>query len=159
MHLIAEGRRQMIAQGNLTQWADGHPSEQQVAADIRRGCSYLLMEGGIAVATFALIPGPDPTYSVIYDGQWINDRPYYVIHRVSSLPNVHGVMAEVFDYAFSLTDTVRIDTHRANLSMLAALRRHHFTYCGIIHLADGAERLAFMKTTGSSLSQTKKATQ
>ena len=44
MHLIAEGRRQMIAQGNLTQWADGHPSEQQVAADIRQ-CGIRMFDG------------------------------------------------------------------------------------------------------------------
>ncbi|MBP5499258.1 MAG: N-acetyltransferase [Bacteroidales bacterium] len=149
LELIDEARKKMVAEGNIHQWADGHPSRQQIEDDVERGVSYMMEEEGEAVATFALIEGPDPTYAVIYDGQWLNDRPYYVIHRVASGHKAHGVMRRVLDYAFTLTDTVRIDTHADNKTMQGLLRKYGFAYCGIIHLANGDPRLAFQKTITS----------
>jgi RimJ/RimL family protein N-acetyltransferase len=72
-----------------------------------------------------------------------------VIHRVASGPKAHGVMRRVLDYAFALTDTIRIDTHADNKTMQSLLRKYGFTYCGIIHLANGDPRLAFQKTITS----------
>ena len=146
VRLIDEGRKKMVAQGNIHQWTEGHPSVVQLQTDISNGHSYLVESNGVPVATFALIPGPDHTYATIYDGCWHNDRPYYVIHRIASLPDVHGVMPVVLDFAFRLTDTIRIDTHQSNVAMLAILKKQSFLYCGIIHLDDGAPRMAFMKT-------------
>lgn len=147
--LIDEARKKMVAEGNIHQWANGHPSPQQIENDVERGVSYVMEDEGEPVASFALVEGPDPTYAVIYDGQWLNEYPYYVIHRVASGPKAHGVMRRVLDYAFALTDTVRIDTHADNKTMQSLLRKYGFTYCGIIHLANGDPRLAFQKTITS----------
>ena len=67
--LIDEARKKMVAEGNIHQWANGHPSPQQIENDVERGVSYVMEEEGEPVATFALVEGPDPTYAVIYDGQ------------------------------------------------------------------------------------------
>lgn len=136
----------MISEGNTTQWSNGHPSAIQIERDIAQGVSYLVTKKGCPVATFALIAGPDPTYAEIYDGQWTNSQPYHVIHRVASAPGVHGIMRRVLDYAFSLTDTIRIDTHQDNRTMRALLGKYGFTYCGIILLENGAPRLAYQRT-------------
>lgn len=157
MQLIEEGRKKMIAQGNLHQWTKGHPSRELIENDIRRQCSYVMTvedennplsshQGERMVATFALVQGPDPTYAEIYEGAWLNDRPYYVIHRVASAPGVRGVMRAILDYAFAKTDTIRVDTHADNLTMQNLLRKYGFEYCGVIHLANGDPRLAFQKT-------------
>lgn len=147
MQLIEEGRKKMIAQGNVNQWKKGHPSRELIEGDIRRQASYVMTESdGRVVATFALVPGPDPTYAEIYDGAWLNDRPYYVVHRVASAPGIRGVMRSVLDYAFAQTDTVRVDTHADNQTMQSLLRKYGFQYCGIIHLANGDPRLAFQLT-------------
>lgn len=146
LQLIEDGRQKMISEGNTTQWTGGHPSVQQIEHDIVHGVSYMVMDGDRPVATFALIPGPDPTYARIYSGQWQNELPYYVIHRVASAPGVHGIMRTVLDYAFSLTDTIRIDTHEDNVTMRALLKKYGFTYCGIIHLENGDPRVAYQKT-------------
>ena len=98
--LIEEGRQKMISEGNTTQWTNGHPSLQQIEHDIAHGVSYMVTDGERPVATFALIEGPDPTYAKIYEGQWLNSLPYYVIHRVASAPGVHGIMRQVLEYAF-----------------------------------------------------------
>ncbi len=146
---IDEGRKKMVAEGNIHQWTNGHPTRQQIEADIERGVSYMMLDGDEPVATFALIEGPDPTYAVIYDGAWLNENPYYVIHRIASGPNAHGVMRTALDFAYEKTDTVRIDTHADNKTMQSLLRKYGFTYCGIIHLANGDPRLAFQKTITS----------
>lgn len=146
LQLVDEARQKMVAEGNIHQWSNGHPSREQFEEDVARGVSYVMEEGGEVVATFALVEGPDPTYSIIYDGQWLNDRPYYVIHRIASGSKAHGVMRTALNYAFSLTDTVRIDTHADNHTMQRLLEKYGFVYCGIIHLKNGDLRLAYQKT-------------
>ena len=100
--LINDGRQKMISEGNTTQWTNGHPSNEQIISDIKNGVSHLIVDKQTQrhLATFALIKGPDPTYAQIYDGQWLNTLPYYVIHRVASAPGVHGIMRMVLEYAF-----------------------------------------------------------
>lgn len=148
--LIESGRRIMKATGNPHQWNDNRPAEWQLRDDIEHQHSYLLVDHGQAVATWALIPGPDVTYRTIYHGHWLDDtQPYYVIHRVASLPDAHGVMHDLLDYCLKLTSNIRIDTHRDNHIMQHCLSKAGFTYCGIILLLDGDERLAYQKITAS----------
>ena len=94
------------------------------------------------VAYFALLPSPEPTYSYI-DGAWLTDEPYGVIHRMASYPEVHGIFSAIIDYAASRYSHLRIDTHRDNRIMQHLIEKHGFTYCGIIWLQDGTERLAY----------------
>ena len=94
------------------------------------------------VAYFALLPSPEPTYDVI-DGAWLTDGPYGVIHRMASYPEVHGIFSTIIDYAASRYEHLRIDTHRDNRIMQHLIEKHGFTYCGIIWLLDGTERLAY----------------
>ena len=137
LDLIESGRRIMRENGNPHQWGDSHPTVAQIEDDITNGCSY---------ATFAFIPGLDATYAVIYDGHWIDtDRTYYVLHRVASAHGQHGIMTSILDYCFTKTGNIRIDTHRDNKPMQGALAKAGFHYCGIIHLLDGDERLAYQK--------------
>lgn len=146
LELIESGRKIMRESGNPHQWGKNHPTTAQLQKDIEDGHSYLLIEGDKAIATFAFIPGPDVTYAMIYNGAWIdNVKPYYVIHRVASLPEYHGVMKDILDYCFTVTDNIRIDTHKDNKIMQYCLEKYGFLYCGIIHLLDGDERLAYQK--------------
>ena len=94
------------------------------------------------VAYFALLPSPEPTYDVI-DGAWLTDEPYGVIHRMASYPDIHGIFSTIIDYAASRFSRLRIDTHRDNRIMQHLIEKHGFTYCGIIWLEDGSERLAY----------------
>jgi hypothetical protein len=146
MAIIDEGRRKMVAEGNVHQWTQGHPTRQQIEDDIEHGNSYLMLQDDEPVATFALIEGPDPTYAKIYDGAWLNENPYYVIHRIASVSKAHGVMRTVLNYVYEKTDTVRIDTHADNKTMQSLLKKYGFAYCGIIYLVNGDPRLAFQKT-------------
>ena len=147
LHLADEARQIMRQSGNMNQWVNGYPDRDTFLRDIENGNSYLVEDDGALVGAFAMLSGPEPTYANIYEGEWMNtSKPYLVIHRIASTPHSHGVLRAIIGYAFTLTDNVRIDTHRDNAIMRHLLQKLGFHYCGIIYLANGDERLAYQKT-------------
>lgn len=144
--VFADAKQKMRLSGNLMQWTGGYPSDDILLSDIEREFSYVVEDRGQIVATFVLAICEDPTYRKIYNGQWLDDsKPYGTIHRIASREGIHGIMQTVLDWAFLKIDNIRIDTHRDNKPMQHLMEKHGFTYCGIIHLLNGDERLAFQK--------------
>ena len=151
LNLRDKAREIMRSYGNTFQWPDGYPRDDMFKKDIELGGSHVMLdETETIVGTFALLPSPEVTYNKIYNGQWLDDEPYYVIHRIASTPESHGVLDALLDYCESHVDNIRIDTHEANIIMRKGLERHGYHYCGIIYLLDGNERLAFQKTINPS---------
>ena len=142
MGIFDTARAFMREHGNATQWPVGSPSEETLRADIAAGTSHVCCEDGRVVATFAFVPGVDPTY-VHIEGAWRVDAPYCAIHRVASDGTVRGVSHAVFEYCAERADYLRIDTHADNAPMQGAIRKFGFEECGIIHIADGSPRVAF----------------
>jgi GNAT superfamily N-acetyltransferase len=147
MKIYEDARAYMRATGNATQWAGGYPSEALICGDIARGNFYLCMDEGKIVGVFYFAVENDPTYANIYDGAWLNDEPYAVIHRIAVSRDSHGkgVAAFIFDSCFEKCSNLKIDTHRDNLPMQRALEKRGFVRCGIIYLANGDERVAFQR--------------
>ena len=146
LNLRDQARDIMRSYGNVYQWPDGYPRDDMFRKDIELGGSHVMFdEEGVIVGTFALLPSPEVTYNVIYDGQWLDDEPYHVIHRIASTPGSHGVLDALLDYCETQVNNIRIDTHEANVIMRKGLEKHGYRYCGIIHLLNGDERLAFQK--------------
>lgn len=144
MHIFECAKGIMRASGNLKQWGDGYPSEDIIKNDINAGvCHVMCDDDGLVIATMSFIPGPDPTYSYIENGQWLNDEPYYVIHRIAVAAPGKGCARRLLDWAFDRTRTVRIDTHRDNVIMQHVLCGYGFEYCGVIYLANGDARDAY----------------
>ncbi len=148
MSIYDAARAFMRASGNLEQWSGGYPSREIVISDIEAENLHICEENCEILGVFCAFFGNDQTYDKIYDGNWKNDEPYSVIHRIAVAENAHGrgVAAFCFKYAFSLYGNVRIDTHRDNIPMQRSLEKNGFSRCGIIYLASGAERIAFQKT-------------
>ena len=146
LNLRDEARRIMRSYGNVYQWPDGYPRDDMFLKDIELGGSHVMLdETGTVVGTFALLPSPEVTYNVIYNGQWLNEEPYHVIHRIASTPKSHGILDALLDYCESQASNLRIDTHEANIIMRKGLERRGYLYCGIIHLLNGDDRLAYQK--------------
>lgn len=144
MSLMDAARGIMRASGNALQWADGYPTRDIIAYDIEQHNGYLAIQGGRAVAYFAVIAGPDPTYTQIYDGDWHRHTDnYYVVHRIASTPEAHGVFGAIVDFCLQHTDYIRIDTHRDNTIMQHLLHTYEFVYCGVIRIANRDDRLAY----------------
>lgn len=146
MAVMAAAKQIMRQSGNMHQWVDGYPSEAVIAADIEGRGGFVVEDDGEIVGYFTFLPSPEPTYSSIYEGHWLDDELcYHVVHRIASYPDAHGVFSSIMDFCFSHDPNIRIDTHRDNKIMQHNLSKHGFTYCGIIYLANGDERLAYQK--------------
>ena len=146
MSLFECAKEIMRASGNLHQWGSGYPSVNVLRQDIEQGVCYVATGGvdGEIEATMAFIPGPDPTYSYIEGGAWLDDNPYHVIHRIAVAKPGKGYARQLLDWAFEHTGTVRIDTHRDNVIMHHILRKYGFEYCGVIYLVNGDARDAYL---------------
>lgn len=148
MDIFEQARRIMRKSGNMRQWIGNYPSTELILADIEKGNSYVCIdEAGEIIGTFAFIQGNDPTYTHIYEGQWVDDiSPYGVIHRLAGTETGKGVAHACLQWCYKQISNLRADTHRDNHILQHILKKHGFQYCGIIFLVNGDERLAFQKT-------------
>ena len=146
IEMYSNARKFMAEHGNPNQWGNSKPSKELIVSDIENGISYVCEEGKKLLAVFCYMEGPDPTYKVIEDGQWVNDEPYSVVHRITSTGKVKGTASYCIKNALLKCGNLRMDTHKDNYIMQSLLTKLGFTYCGIIHVEDGSERMAYQKT-------------
>ena len=146
MKVVDAAKGIMRQSGNMHQWGEGYPSEAVIAADMERNGGFVVEDEKKIVGYFAFLQSPEPTYAKIYEGKWIDDTlPYHVVHRIASNPDAHGIFSSIMDFCFSHDTNIRIDTHRDNKIMQHVILKQGFSYCGIIYLLSGDERLAYPK--------------
>lgn len=145
MDIYRYAQRQMALNGNPTQWGTEWPPRDVIINDIKEKISYVVCDGDYIYGVFALIPGKDPTYDIIIGGEWLNEDPYVVIHRIAGDGTHKGVLESAIELGNSMTGNVRIDTHEKNTIMRHLLEKFGFTECGIIYTNDGTERIAYQK--------------
>lgn len=149
---IIELSKKYLKETKVDQWQDGYPAKEDLRRDIESGNSYVLTNKDEIVATTVISLDGESTYNSIFNGEWIINEEYIVMHRVA----VHdkykgkGIFKELIKEAESLAlnkgiSSIKIDTHRDNISMQRALVKNNFKRCGIIYLEDGSERIAFEK--------------
>lgn len=161
--LIYERARKFMAQtGNPNQWGNEKPYRGWIEHDIEAEKCYVCIETLTdekmifeiseksntvkkerIVAVFYFAIEEDSTYGIIYEGQWLNEKTYGVVHRIASAGTVKGAGEFCLKWVINQCGNLRIDTHEDNMVMQTLLKKLNFQYCGIIHLADGAPRLAF----------------
>ncbi len=146
LRVYAAARAYMSAHGNPAQWGTTYPPESTIRADIEKGNLYLCVEGGKIHGVFAFIEGSDPTYAVIERGAWPDTEPYNVMHRMASDGEVRGIGKAALDFCKAHSGNVRADTHRDNITMQNMLAKNGFVPCGIIHVENGSERIAYQYT-------------
>ncbi len=145
MEIYAHARKFMAEHDNPNQWKNTKPAREQIEKDIAAGEHYVCVDDGEILGVFKFAVGVDPTYVNIYEGQWLDDSEYAVVHTVASSGKVKGIGSHCLEWAYNRHKNVRIDTHRDNYVMQNMLKKLGFKYCGIIYLEDGDERLAFQK--------------
>ncbi len=147
--------RGTIAELGIDQWQDGYPSREVVCDDLAKERVFVVDCDGQIGGTFVIVDDGEPTYDRIYDGHWKTgdqNRDYLAIHRVAVavVKRGCGISTAILDRAAEEAiarglRSLRIDTHEGNVVMRRMLEKHGFTYCGIIYLQSGAERVAYEK--------------
>ena len=141
--VYAAARAFMRQSGNMNQWVNGYPQGELLADDIEKGQLYVFEENEAVHGAFACIPGADPTYAYIENGQWLNDLPYATIHRIGTDGTIHGAVRAARDFALRFASQVRADTHADNKPMQHTLTKNGFVRCGVIYLENGDPRIAY----------------
>ena len=145
--IYKQAKKFMKENGNPTQWKGDYPNEFDAEQDIEKGIGYVCVDGEDVVGVFAFIEGVDPTYVHIYDGAWLDDKPYAAIHRIAVSARGKGVAGFCFNECFKRCNNLKIDTHEDNIPMQKALTKNGFCYCGVIYLPNGEKRIAYQKNS------------
>ncbi len=141
LSIYAQARKFMAENGNPNQWGKTNPPQSQLTEDIGNGMLYVIESDGIHGVFFFCV-GEDPTYRRIYEGSWMRDTPYGVIHRIAG-DGSGGIVGAAVNFAKQQIQHLRIDTHEDNKVMQHVLEKHGFSRRGIIYIADGSPRIAY----------------
>ena len=151
MNIIRQAQEYFKIQG-INQWQDNYPNPDVINSDIAKGESYVLLKDDNIVATAAISFDGEKTYESIYEGKWITNNKFAVIHRIAVDNNYKGLglSSKIIKYVEELclnkdVYSIKIDTHEENISMQKLLEKNDFKYCGIIYLADKSKRVGFEK--------------
>lgn len=148
MFLLEQAKKRMHAAG-IPQWDASYPDRLQIQRDILQETAYVYMRKEKIVGYFVLAFVAEASYANIRHGQWRNENPYGVIHRLAFGDGMgHGLAQEVFSFAEKEAvcrgiHDLRVDTHAKNIPMQRALQKAGFQYCGIIILDNGEIRNAY----------------
>lgn len=150
--LIIKQAQAALKEAGIDQWQNNYPNYETISRDVDNKESYVLLEENNIVATTALSFQGEKTYQNIYDGRWISEGDYAVIHRIAVNHNCKGsgLASKMIHYVEKIcldkgVTSIKVDTHEKNLSMQRLLEKNKFQYCGIIYLEDGSKRVAFEK--------------
>ncbi len=130
--LYKNAREFMVKAGNVTQWQDVEQLIENVKNDILSGKCYVYVDNNNIEGVFCFFVGNDPTYDVIYDGKWLNNAPYGVIHRIAVGVHQKGIATKCIQWCLNKCSNIRIDTHKDNIPMQKTILKNGFKYCGII---------------------------
>lgn len=133
-------------QDGSSQWQDGYPNQDVIAADINKNAGFVLtLQDNIAGYTAALI-NDEPSYAHI-QGKWLSDGDFVVVHRVAVANEFLGkgigkiIFAKAEEYAvnheiFSL----KVDTNFDNLAILTILDQMGYSYCGEVLIRNNSRK-------------------
>lgn len=151
MKIISDAQA-YFKKNNIDQWQNGYPNEESILSDILTEESYVLVDNDEIIGTAYLSFNGESDYDVIYDGEWLSDEPYGVVHRIAVKNDLkgRGIAGEIFKKIEDICIQrniydIKIDTHRDNKSMQRFLEKQGFTRCGVVYLKDKSERIGFEK--------------
>ena len=151
MTIVNQAQEYFRSQG-INQWQNGYPTKDVFTQDICNERSYVVENDGMVVGTFFFAIDKEPTYKKIYEGSWQHNGVYGMIHRVAVDNSMkgNGIGGKIVAFATEQCKkqniaSLRIDTHKDNISMQRMLTKNGFEPRGIIYLEDGAERIGFEK--------------
>ena len=148
LKIFEHARNYMKENNNPNQWGDNHPPASLIEEDIKNSIGYVCLDDkNNIVGYFCFYVGIEEDYNQIYEGNWLNDREYAVIHRIATISNKKGVGGFCMRYCFDKYKNIKIDTSKYNIPMQKLLTKEGYTKCGIIKLRRNEEdRIAFQKS-------------
>lgn len=145
---LLENAKEFLKENSIDQWQGDYPNQDSIIEDIKNEIAYVYDNDGI-LGYFSLCFNGEATYDKIYDGKWLTDKKYGVMHRVcvSKDAKKQGVAHKMIDYCSKKAKekcyNMRIDTHEDNTPMNNLIKKSGYIYCGIVRVDGGAKRKAY----------------
>lgn len=153
MIAVEDARAFLKEQGN-GQWQDGYPNINDFVNDINNNRLFVVSDdndSSIIVGVCALTYREED-YHHLYEGEWLTDLPYMVMHRVAVRKEYRhqGYGKKLFEVFIKQAElegyhSLRIDTHSGNLVMRNIITFFGFSYCGKAILTPNKDRMVFEK--------------
>ena len=154
MAVIEDGRAFLKPQGG-GQWQNGYPTSDDLARDIEKGICYVILDEEGDVAATLSLSYHEEDYDTLYEGKWLSDLPYMVMHRCAVKKEHYGqgygnALFVVFETEAKRQGyrSMRIDTHQNNAVMRHLLEKNGFAFCGKAILKPDKDRMVFEKVLG-----------
>lgn len=143
---IYEASKQfMIEHNNPNQWGLLYPTQDDVKENLEKD-GYVVLDNDKIVGAFVFIKNADEeTYNTIYDGVWLNDKPYGLIEALATFGARTGVGQFVLEWCQDKCKNIKVSTHKDNYPMINLLAKNGYIKCGNIVYSDVGERVAFQK--------------
>ena len=148
---IVENAKSYMKENKINQWSENYPNEDVFLTDLKENRLYVEDIDGKVVGMAVLVFDGDEDYKNI-DGKWLVNGKYGVIHRIAVNPdyksqNVAKNLLDFFENKLKELnyDSIRVDTHKDNKSMLRFIEKNGFQKCGIVYIRKTDERIAFEK--------------
>ena len=149
--VIIEKAKIYMKENKINQWSENYPNEDDFLTDLKENRLYVADIDGKVIGMAVLVLDGDADYKNI-DGKWLSAGKYGVIHRIAVNPdyksqNVAKNLLDFFEKKLKELnyDSIRVDTHKDNKSMLRFIEKNGFQKCGIVYIRNTDERIAFEK--------------
>jgi len=150
-NIIKQAQDYFKEQG-INQWQDNYPNFKIINNDIENKNGYVLLKNNIILGTVVVSFDGEKNYESIYNGKWLSNDEFAVIHRIAIDSKFKGlglssvIIKNIEKICLNNgVHSIKIDTHKENISMQKMLLKNGFIYCGIIYLENKSERVAFEK--------------
>ena len=147
---IYDGAKKILSDSKIPQWQGPVPGRGSFLDDVAMGNAYVVEDEGMVIATIQIIMH-EPYYDVVENGSWKNNNALVAHHvAVSNASRKHGVAGFMLENAERIArengkQSLRLDTHELNHRMRNLLEKHGFSNVGVVHMPNGAPRLAYEK--------------
>jgi len=127
--LAVEDARALLKEEGNGQWQFGYPSRLDFLNDIKEGNLFVVLTDQGEIASVCAITGYEEDYMHMYEGKWLTDYDYLVMHRVAVKAKFRGLgfgkaLFEVFIEEGKKRGykSLRIDTHKNNSLLIHLFR-------------------------------------
>lgn len=145
---IIKDAQAYLKSNGVDQWQDGFPNLETLTQDITSRESFLLYKNDEPVAFEVLSFEREELYHNPLEGSLKLKGKYATLHRtaVKASARGKGISHFMFDFAAKYSKAsgikiLRIDTHKDNKVMQHIIAREGFTYCELVTLLPGVDRM------------------
>ena len=152
--LVVEDSRELLRLQGNGQWQNGYPNRDSFLEDIKNGRLFAIFDDdnpnilvGVCAVTYY-----EEDYSHLYEGHWLTELPYVVMHRVALKKEYRnkGYGQRLFEVFIDVAikegfHSLRIDTHENNQIMRHIISKFGFKYCGKAILTPNKDRVVYEK--------------